>query len=62
MDNIPNIVGLTVDEAEALLNPLGMKIRVTRFDGIYRVVAKDCNPDRVNVETESGIIINQMNG
>lgn len=52
------LLGLTVQEALPLVQPLGYTIRVTRKDGRYLIGTKDCHQDRVNVVIQDGVIVN----
>lgn len=63
MSEPPNLVGQLMDEnITSLLMADPEKtwsIRVTRRNGMYSVVTKDYREDRINVELENGIIVNQ---
>jgi hypothetical protein len=56
------VVGKTVEEAEALCKSAGMRLRVTRTDGVAHIVTRDYRTDRVNVHLEQGKVVNATIG
>jgi hypothetical protein len=54
---IVQIVGKTLDQAKALCESAGMRLRITREDGEAKIVTMDYRTDRVNVHLENGKVV-----
>jgi hypothetical protein len=51
------IIGRSVDEATAVLNDVGLTLRVVIEDGEALVVTEDFSTSRVNVEVADGVVV-----
>lgn len=57
IDNLPSVIGLTVDEAREILASHGIgSVRVMTRDGQPCMGTDDIRGDRLNVSTNNGII------
>lgn len=58
MTRLPDIIGKTVEEAEEILKPYGIKtVRVTKQNGQYGLATADYRLNRVNVWVDQGKIV-----
>lgn len=62
MGERPWVGGWELDKATVWATLMGWEIRVTREDGMYRVVTRDYKPNRLNVEIERNVIVTQNPG
>lgn len=53
-----NLLGKTIDEAEEIANKVNHTIRVLKEDGQNLIGTMDLRGDRINVEVNSGKIVN----
>ena len=56
------IIGKTRDEAYSFLEKAEIKHRVTKVDGMPRVITADFNPDRINLHLENSIVVDLTMG
>jgi beta-lactam-binding protein with PASTA domain len=54
--NVQTLVGMSLDDAKAKAQQMGLSVRVTSVDGKSSMVTMDYNENRVNFATESGVV------
>lgn len=58
MNRFQELIGLTVEEAEELLKPKGIKtVRVTKNNGQHGLATADYRMNRINVWVDQGKIV-----
>lgn len=51
------LIGLAIEDADALAESMGFLVRVSKIDGVHRPPAKAVSSLRVNLDVESDIVV-----